>query len=648
MSSQDSFQSGSTSRVGKRRAAPYGQACLHCFKTKSKCVKQSTSDSCERCLRLKKECSSADALRKRASQKPPDAGSAAIIANLQAQNDDLNALLHKVVENSASPAALREFIEAQQRERKEKQKAYEDTESPVSFQTSTTSSDWRLFPEQEQTRLSIFRNRMLPFLAFTYLPLDVTAQKLFARRPLFFQAIMAVTSSSIQERRARGCELKRVMIQRTWEGIESSLDLLLCVLTYLSWGYDTFVSKASTSSPSRLTQIAMAVAHDLRVDMSGIKRSDLLPNEVLDLEHQTHDTGNPEISAQQILENKRAILGCFFLSSMTASHYGRMEPMRWTPQLEEYLGTISRSKGCPTDEIFALQVRLQVLAQQVCEHRDQRELEHCQAATNLASSGSTEPLLNRWYLEALQRKLQEIKASIPSHLKEDGKFLSPWMLGERLLIDANTETLLSQLHYTSLSIYETIHPVNLDIVHSSPSLSVSATLNERDCHYHTLQSVRAFFDVFLRFTPVNWAGFPFHFWVQDIRCTSVLIRLSLSPSYRDEVRNTVDALSVIDLVSERLKGAAAETGETSPEDLFGTLYRIGRLLRAFISPKLEPQGISEQQQGALPHVETPLWNEPEMVGPSQLELMQMLGVSNLMGTSTAMSYNPSIYYYTYT
>ncbi|KAL4986374.1 hypothetical protein BDW68DRAFT_178788 [Aspergillus falconensis] len=632
MSSQDSFQSGSTSRVGKRRAAPYGQACLHCFKTKSKCVRQGTSDSCERCLRLKKECSSADALRKRASQKPTDACSAAIIANLQAQNDDLNALLRKVVENTASPAALHKFIEAQQREGKEKQKVYEETESPVSPQTSTTSNDWRLFPEQEQTRLSIFRSRMLPFLAFTYLPPDVTAQKLFSRKPLFFQAIMAVTSSSIQERRARGSELKRVMIQRTWEGIESSLDLLLCALTYLSWGYDTFVNKASTSSPSRLTQIAMAVAQDLRVDTSGAKCSDLLPNEVLDPEHQTPNTGNPENSAQQILENERAILGCFFLSSMTASHYGRMEPMRWTPQLEEYLSTISRSKWCPTDEIFALQVRLQVLAQQVCEQRDQRELDHCQAAANSASSGSTDPLLKRWYLEALQRKLQEITASIPPHLKEDG----------------STETLLSQLHYTSLSIYETIHPVNPGILHSSPSLSLSSTLDERDCHYHTLQSVRAFFDIFLRFTPVKWAGFPFHFWVQDIRCTSVLIRLSLSPSYRDEVRNTVDALSVIDLVSERLKDAAAEMGETSPEDLFRTLYRIGRMLRAFIGPKLEPPGVSEQQQGAPPYVETLLWNEPEMVGPSQLELMQMLGFSNPTGSSTAMPYSPSIYYYTYT
>jgi hypothetical protein len=95
--------------------------------------------------------------------------------------------------------------------------------------------------------------------------------------------------------------------------------------------------------------------------------------------------------------------------------------MRWTPLLEEYLSTISRSRECPTDEIFSLQIRLQVLAQQVCEQRDQRDLDRCQVASNTASSGSTEPLLNRWYLEGLQRKLHEITASIPLHLKENGK-----------------------------------------------------------------------------------------------------------------------------------------------------------------------------------------------------------------------------------
>ncbi|KAL4915942.1 hypothetical protein BDW62DRAFT_118251 [Aspergillus aurantiobrunneus] len=409
-----------TSRVGRRRAAPYGQACLHCFKTKSKCVKEGNNDSCERCLRLNKQCCSADSLRKRASQKPSDA--AAMIANLEAKVDGLNTLLHEVVENSASPAALREIIEGRQREAKGKQRVDEEQGLSVPGQTSTSSSagDWKLFPDQEQTRLSIFRGRMLPFLAFMHLPLDLTAESLQAEKPLLFRAIMTVTSPSIQEKRARGSELKRLLIQKAMGDIQSTPDLLLSVLTYLGWGYDTFVNKLSTSSPSRLTQIAMAVAYDIRSNLSNPKEAYLFPNEAMTSDHRACNTRSPEDSDRQILEKMRAILGCFLLTSLTASHYQRVEPMRWTPQMEEYLGTISRSKETLTDEMFSLQVRLQSLVQQVTEQRDQREVDRCQTVATSIPSKSTEPLLNRWYLEALQRKLHEITALIPPHLRKDG------------------------------------------------------------------------------------------------------------------------------------------------------------------------------------------------------------------------------------
>lgn len=309
-----SCQIGSTSRVGKKRAAPYGQACLHCFKTKSKCVRKGGSEICERCLRLKKECSSADSLRKRA-QKSSD--ETAIIASLRTHNDELYALLDKVVETNASPDVLREIAaERRQHEELEKEKAREEEEPPEFDQMSTNSSLWSLNAEQEQTRLVIFRDRMLPFLAFMHIPTGLTAQKLREKKPLLLQAIIAVTAPSIQEKQTRASELKRLFAQKTLEKTESSLDLLLCVLTYLGWGYDTVVNKVSNSSPSRLTQMAMAVAYDLRIKTSGFKGHYLFPSEVMMPDQQTNDTGDSESSTGQFLETERAILGCFFLSSM--------------------------------------------------------------------------------------------------------------------------------------------------------------------------------------------------------------------------------------------------------------------------------------------------------------------------------------------
>ncbi|KAL4934141.1 Zn(II)2Cys6 transcription factor domain-containing protein [Aspergillus undulatus] len=576
MSSQSSSQHGSTSRVGKRRAAPYGQACLHCFKTKSKCVRQGNDDTCERCSRLNKQCCSAESLRKRSSQKSSD--SAAEIARLQTENDTLHEMLSKYTPQ----IAYRDAIVTQNEDTgKGKQTLDQPPVQSVSGQTSTVLNNWRLSPDQEEARLSIFRDQKLPFLAFMRLPSGVTAQTLREEKPLLFRAIMTCTSPLIQEKQARSKELKGLLIQKALGDIESSLDLLLSALTYLGWGFDTFVNHLNTSSPSRLTQVAMAVAYDLRYDLSKPKEAYLFPNEVMSSDSQAGRKGNTDDSIRQSLDVKRALLGCFLLTSLTSSHYQRVDPMRWTPQMEEYLGSISRVKE---DELFSLQVRLQALAQQVREQRDLRELDRCQVTTESTALTSTGPLLNRWYLEALQRKLQEITATIPPHLEKN-------------------EILISQLHYTSLCIYETMHPVNPNIEFGFSSLGMSSTLDERECHYHTLQTIRSFFDNLSRFSALNWAGFPWPIWVQSIRCAAVLLRLSTPPSQRDEVRKVVDPITVVDWISEKVSAAAIEAGEKSPTDLLGILHRVSRTLRRYMGAMLEPTPVEQPAAGA--YVGTP-------------------------------------------
>ncbi|KAL4795397.1 hypothetical protein BDV19DRAFT_363077 [Aspergillus venezuelensis] len=612
MSSQGSSQHGSTSRVGKRRAAPYGQACLHCFKTKSKCVRQGNDDTCERCTRLNKQCTSADSLRKRSSQKPSD--SAAEIAKLKAENDTLNELLQRlpsisVADGSGPPMVIRDPVKGP--EAMGKKAAIPDPSA-----TSATSSDWRLHPNQEQLRLSIFREQKLPFLPFIRLHLDTTAQSLREEKPFLFKAIMACTSSSILERRARSTELREALARKTMGGIEASLDLLLSVLTYLAWGYDSFIHDFGTTGPSRLTQIAMAVAHDLRFTLSRPKNSLLFSKEVMNTPNAT-GTKTPEEPVPQILDTKRAILGCFLMSSLTANHYQRFEPMRWTPQLEEYLSALRRSKECPTDEMFSLLVRLQVLIQQVSEQREQRELERCQGAAASIGPASTEPVLNRLYLEALQKKLQDIVNTIPPHLKTH-------------------EILLSQLHYTSFSIYQTIFPVNA-IDSNPPAFGVSATLDEQDCHYHILQTIRSFFENFSKFSSREWAGFPLPMFVQSIRCTAVLLRLSTPITHRAKVRNIVDVLHVVDWVSERIRGAAIELGEESPKDLYGILLGVSINMRTHVARIVEPPPPPEQQ----PTTTAPFAGTPSMynsgsdsgvdIGTDPMAIQQWMMFEQMLG-----------------
>ncbi|KAL4869772.1 hypothetical protein BDV12DRAFT_72234 [Aspergillus spectabilis] len=575
MSSQNTYQQGgstSSSRVGigKRRAAPYGQACLHCFKTKSKCVRQSSVESCERCIRLKKQCSPADSLRKRSSQKP--SSTTATIANLQAEIEELKRRV-PFAGNSASLDVLPDLVKRPTEDYGDYKAKSEEKDAQLdSTATSITSNEWDLSPDQERTRLEIFRDQMLKFFPFVHLPDGLTADQLHKDKPLLFQAIMTVTSPSTQEKRARATQLKRNLAQEAVEYTETSLDLLLCILTYVAWGYDNFIFKLK--SPSRLTQLAISMAYDLRLHKPESKESNLFPNETL-----PHDQQAPEL-AQESLEGKRAVLGCFMLSSQVSSHYGRMEPMRWTPQMEDSLSAISRNPFCPTDEMFAWQIRLQLLIQQANEQRDQRELDRYPATANSKAtasatpSSSKDPLLHKWYFEALQTKLHELRASIPPHL-------------------THHEILLSHIHFASLSICETIHPINTDSK-TSQSFNVTTAFDERDVHYHSLQAIKDFYENFNHFTSADYTGFSLSMWCQTLLNNMVLFRLSLNPAYRDAVRHTVDVLRESYCVAEKLEGAAVEMRESAPEDLFTVLYHISRAFHNYAARWLNPTPRSQQ------------------------------------------------------
>jgi len=94
--------------------------------------------------------------------------------------------------------------------------------------------------------------------------------------------------------------------------------------------------------------------------------------------------------------------------------------MRWTPRMEECLRVVGANKECPTDEAFAFQVRLQLLAQRAVQVREQQEVDHAHAATAAA------PLPAFLYLKALQGQLQELRGSLSPGLQQQGKWSKPW------------------------------------------------------------------------------------------------------------------------------------------------------------------------------------------------------------------------------
>lgn len=167
-------------------------------------------------------------------------------------------------------------------------------------------------PWQAEEHFTFFRLRMLPCFPFLFLTPDTTAVELRQDRPVLFQAILTVTTFSSQERAIRVEKFKRLLFTSCLMDLQSNMDLLLGILTYLTWSTDVFLGRADLVS--RLTMLAISLVYDLRLFKP------LQPDVQLTMtitQGTPYGTGNNpgEGTLQSSIEGQRALLACFILSS---------------------------------------------------------------------------------------------------------------------------------------------------------------------------------------------------------------------------------------------------------------------------------------------------------------------------------------------
>ncbi|KAJ5652223.1 hypothetical protein N7507_009649 [Penicillium longicatenatum] len=187
----------------------------------------------------------------------------------------------------------------------------------------------------------------------------MTSWYLRQNRPFLLQAIHTVTTFSTQERFVQSEELKRLLFTSASIKVESNIDLLLGLLTYLAWSTDAFLGRADLTS--RLMMLAISMIYDLRLFKPSSPDVRNMMTITQGRDEEGHIPGNE--TNFDLLERQRAVLACFVLSSNVSSHLGRQDAIRWTSQMGEALQFITISKACAADELFVAQVRLQLLKQ---------------------------------------------------------------------------------------------------------------------------------------------------------------------------------------------------------------------------------------------------------------------------------------------
>lgn len=133
---------------------------------------------------------------------------------------------------------------------------------------------------------------------------------------------------------------------------------------------------------------------------------------------------------EQTIEGRRVVVACFLTTSMygpgysyvdlgillslllrVSGYFSKIDPLRWTPYLEQCLNVMAESQ-VPGDTLLAQLVQLQLVDNKAAQISG---LEwHC---------GTPYSAKTPWpfYLKALQAQLKEIRNSIPSDLQDNGK-----------------------------------------------------------------------------------------------------------------------------------------------------------------------------------------------------------------------------------
>ncbi|GLA30820.1 hypothetical protein AnigIFM63326_009255 [Aspergillus niger] len=420
----------------------------------------------------------------------------------------------------------------------------------------TSNLDSLEFSPEES--LDIFRTRMLQYFPFLHLPSN--AQWMRQERPFLFLCIMAVTCPSIPTKLALGEKIRKIATERMFLSSDPgavNLDLLLGLLTVLAWGYDHLLHDTAMGLP-RFTQLAITVVYELRLNKPLPDDSNVL----------TAGLGGCASSRAptRTLEEQRAVLACFVLSSIVSTCLGNIQPMQWTAHMEECLEALARKRETPLDEVFAHQVRL---------HRIAREAEHIRIASTAVPAA--------FHLTALQRKVNEVKQSITPELRQNSLFRA-------------------STYYTELS----IHGLVLSKKQDTPDLQRLEGLHA------CLETARSALDSFFQISSTDdYIGISFLFFNYLARSILVIMTLSTmnDPIWDTNlVRSTVDVLWILDRLISGVQEAKASRGEEG-ESANGFLDKSTKKLmslRASACAALMPEKTQPQRSSAAQAAENDL------------------------------------------
>ncbi|RAL07884.1 transcription factor domain-containing protein [Aspergillus homomorphus CBS 101889] len=510
-----------------RAPLPYGNACATCARAKCRCVPRSAGGRCERCHRLNKECRVAQGRRK---TRPLSKA-----VQLERKMDGLMMLLTSSAGRTGLPAPTP--VQASAQEALDNQ--------PETGPDTVTGDDDEEDPEaEEDAALHAFRTHRLQFLPLIHLPATTTARELKQQSPFLWRCITAVESKHAARQAALCVTIRELAGKRLLVHCEKSLDLLQGVLVYLAWV--TLYSQPQKSSLCIYAQMAIGLVFELGLNKPAPRD---LSMTVSNSNAVGHMPGlKASISTLRTMNERRAVLGCYVLTSIIAQFLGRMDPLRWTSHMKECLDILAHSEEIPGDGVLVQMTRTRLLADQILQGPWSEGVYGLSPAQALAA----------FHLKAFESRVETIRAELPMHLAEN-------------------KLILFNLYDTEISLYE------VALVKAPADEGMNS---QRLGHlYACLHVVKQFLDLFFTIAPADYTSLALPYLTQVSHCLVTLFRLSTLeyPGWdKAAVRSSVDLLVIAEQIATRMGQVAAAVcmrSERSNGDPFSKLGMMMQKLR---------------------------------------------------------------------
>ncbi|KAK7420978.1 hypothetical protein QQZ08_010151 [Neonectria magnoliae] len=601
--------------------AGYGRSCTNCSRAKCKCILRPDGVECERCHRLGKSCLPMTTSRKRVAKK----ATASRTAQLEEKLDDLVSILRAsqgtnqqqqqqspptgppplfpspsaVLPSRLDSLAAAATSSTTQSYSSSIPHAYNPSNSvePSINSVSPDINETYRLPEPTPAEAEIYFKKFQEWLKnfpFMVLPHDATAASLRESYPFLWLCIMNVTSMSTLQTSIMKERIRQEIATRIVVNHERTMDLLLGLIAYLAWA--TMTSGPGTK-PFIITysQLAITIIYDMSLTRAPI-------------EEQYFSVcfkvwgGRPPAPRLRSMEERRAVLAIWFLTSVMTSFIGKMDTLRWTTHMDDCLKALERDRDSPSDEVLAAFIKYQLVAE---------EAQKLLVRDVMGESSQTPTYV---FKKGMLARLQEIREGLPPNL---------------------VPGLVLQAHMLSTEVQ--VHSVGL-------FMQAIPTRQRIESMYSCLEAVRSWYSIFLSIPLEEAPGSPFSVYVQLSQTQIALYRLTTSedPAWdKDLVRNTADLLGLLDQTIDlfmKLDRSYPMKTEPGDDTLFVKGARIMRNIRSSWEPVVSrhlggiptpnSQGVANPQQAEVADAIPTPFNMPD---PNTMDFGDLTWMTDVFG-----------------